>query len=262
MIAAEAAAVADDARRRLGVGHESPVPDILRLLEDNGVRVFGERLGLEGPDGAYRLTKGIPFILLNVSKPTQRMRFTLAHEYGHHLLSHGTRPPETVSTTSKDPREREANRFAAGFLMPGQGVHLWLAGAGIAPEHVDLTALCRMAAAFGVSVPAMRYRLEELGILRRGTAQLKGLAKAIEAGEHRELIWRESIPQVRDSLVDAHQRGYWVPLEFGRRLARMLEGETLEEDQVARHLPTGMTPDDLKVFLAEALVEAGEANDL
>ncbi|MBN8714129.1 MAG: ImmA/IrrE family metallo-endopeptidase [Xanthomonadales bacterium] len=57
-------------------------------------------------------------------------RFTAAHELGHAILHpngallHRDRPADTTGW-QKDPTEREADFFAACFLMPGRQVHRW-----------------------------------------------------------------------------------------------------------------------------------------
>ena len=56
-------------------------------------------------------------ITLNTSHAYVRKRFTLAHEIGHHVLGHKDIQPE-FDLESKDPREVEANYFAAELLIP------------------------------------------------------------------------------------------------------------------------------------------------
>lgn len=58
--------------------------------------------------------------------PVETMRFTLAHELGHALLHHDMilhrDKPIDGSHTSKNPTERQADKFAAYFLMPRKQV--------------------------------------------------------------------------------------------------------------------------------------------
>lgn len=113
-------------------------------------------------DGAYiRDTEnpGKGFVFLNESiLDTRRMNFTLAHEIGHHIL-HQDFPAETffrnTSIYSDDQREVEANKFAAGLIMPRSIV-----------EHYyqytqDIRSLARL---FAVSETAMTYRIKNLGL--------------------------------------------------------------------------------------------------
>jgi len=93
-----------------------------------------------------------------------RRRFTIAHEIGHWVCQvragrseeiHCRPDPAAGSAAAGDPREREANVFAAELLMPERMVRDAVAeGAGGA----ELERL------FGVSPPAMAWRLYNLGI--------------------------------------------------------------------------------------------------
>jgi hypothetical protein len=93
-----------------------------------------------------------------------RRRFTIAHEIGHWVCQVRTgggdavlcRPdPAAASAAPGDPREREANIFAAELLMPEEHVRRAAAG-GATPGELE--------ALFGVSPPAMAWRLYNLGI--------------------------------------------------------------------------------------------------
>lgn len=57
------------------------------------------------------------FIVYSDSDPTVRKRFAIAHEVGHYLLNHIT-PNHGSNLNSDDPKETEANIFAAELLMP------------------------------------------------------------------------------------------------------------------------------------------------
>lgn len=98
-------------------------------------------------------------IVVNSTEPAVRRRFTLAHEFKH-VLDHpfaARAYPHNGYLTSDERAERVADYFAACFLMPRrlvkrrffQGLH----------DVGDL------AAEFGVSLQAMRYRLEQLGVI-------------------------------------------------------------------------------------------------
>lgn len=91
-----------------------------------------------------------------------RRRFTIAHEVGHWVCQvregrgepiHCRPDPEGPPAT--DEREREANVFAAELLMPEGAVRR---------EATRGTPAGRMESLFGVSAPAMAWRLFNLGI--------------------------------------------------------------------------------------------------
>jgi len=106
-----------------------------------------------------------------------RQRFTIAHEIGHHHLRHQFEPGHHVhvdrghyisergprASDGVDPKEVEANQFAACLLMPTKLVREKVAELGGGPlldHHVS-----QLAGAFQVSEQAMTIRLSRLGLL-------------------------------------------------------------------------------------------------
>lgn len=90
-------------------------------------------------------------ILVNALDHPYRQRFTLAHEYKH-IIDHGR-------SINPDFEERICDYFAACLLMPKRLViGAWTRG------HVERN-IVAMADTFGVSRPAMSYRLSQLGLL-------------------------------------------------------------------------------------------------
>ncbi|MBB3227553.1 Zn-dependent peptidase ImmA (M78 family) [Luteibacter sp. Sphag1AF] len=108
--------------------------------------------------GWYKIEDGRPVIEYNPTEPLLRQRFTVAHELGHHLLGHGSRPRDSSQAMmgSRDLVETAANRFAAELLMPAGSVQMLVVDHGI----VDIGTLANY---FQVSESAMTYRLRNLG---------------------------------------------------------------------------------------------------
>jgi Zn-dependent peptidase ImmA (M78 family) len=99
-------------------------------------------------------------IRINGMEAPVRRRFTLAHELGHYALSHGPAfrdEPNAFSSQNRDPREREANQFAAELLMPADAVRK-IVGSGTVRSTEDLAGI------FHVSKVAMAYRVSNLGM--------------------------------------------------------------------------------------------------
>lgn len=111
--------------------------------------------------GHYRYEGGNPVITYNVKEAPVRRRFTVAHEIGHHVHGDIDAPRDTAeefSSSSWNPREVAANRFAAALLMPEAHI-----------KHVvykqGVTDVVELADIFGVSSVAMHYRLKNIGMI-------------------------------------------------------------------------------------------------
>lgn len=93
--------------------NKGKIPDIIDILESNGIFVFEMDFETPKVDGISTITyKGYKVIFLNKYQPNDRKRFSLAHELGH-MLMHIDIPPKY-----KELVEDEANIFASEFLMP------------------------------------------------------------------------------------------------------------------------------------------------
>lgn len=157
---------AERVRASWGLG-EDPVPNLVRLVEANGVRVFSLAEDCLDADAFSTIKSGVPFMFLNTRKTGERGRFDGAHELGHltmhceHRIPHGRL------------EEIEANDFASAFLMPR---------AGIAAQRLQNASVERILSAkrrWGVSAMALAYRLQKLELLSewRYTQTVKELAR-------------------------------------------------------------------------------------
>ncbi len=90
-----------------------PITDLTRLLELAGILVeLGDfEIGL---DGVSMWAGPWPIMHLSRHAPPDRRRFTMAHELGHLVLHQ--------DSYDDNHGERQANEFAAEFLMPGDQV--------------------------------------------------------------------------------------------------------------------------------------------
>jgi Zn-dependent peptidase ImmA (M78 family) len=123
--------------------------EVAKVALDREVAGYIEQL-----DGRVR-------IYLNRADKKQRWHFTCAHEIGH-FVRNGDGDftyvdfRDTLAQEGVDPDEKYANAFAATLLMPESAVTEFLEiGVGVR----------QMAREFGVSVTAMKTRLESLGLL-------------------------------------------------------------------------------------------------
>jgi Zn-dependent peptidase ImmA (M78 family) len=162
---------AQDLLRKAGVT-KAPVPvERIAVLADAELRFEPFAGALSGM--VYRRDGHKAIIGVNSSHPTNRKRFTIAHELGH-LLLHGDelhvdeRFPfafrDEISSKAVDPAEIEANQFAAELLMP----ETWLES-DIGGRHLDIESdevVEKLAKKYGVSMQSMTHRLTNLGAKR------------------------------------------------------------------------------------------------
>jgi Zn-dependent peptidase ImmA (M78 family) len=153
-----------------------PEIDVRSLAENLGLTIVEDDLG-DDISGALVTNQSGVVILVQLSHSENRKRFTIAHELAHHVLRHqfeegghvhvdrgnyislrGRRASEGV-----DPKEIEANWFAAALLMPSRMVKAEVSQLGVKAlhdHHVE-----QLAGKFVVSQQAMTIRLSNLGLL-------------------------------------------------------------------------------------------------
>ena len=151
----DAEAAADMLRAQWGLG-EQPIPNLIKLLESKGVRIYSLAIDANEVDAFSMWKGGTPFIFLNTTKSAEHCRFDAAHELGH-LVLHKQGHPQGPDL------EREANAFASSFLMPRSDV---LARAPRAPTIPNLILHKKY---WGVSVAALNFRLRALGLTTEWT---------------------------------------------------------------------------------------------
>lgn len=129
----------------------------------------------EAISGAASQLPGLNSILVNRRESQGRRSFDLAHEL-FHVLTWDAMPPRRVDPLEVKPAkgnrvEQMADSFAAALLMPGPVLSArWAARGG---EDLRLW-LSRAAAELRVSVPALQWRLVNLGHLSKAQVQAMG----------------------------------------------------------------------------------------
>lgn len=144
---------AEFVRAKWGIGELAPAPNMVHLLEANGVRVFSLAPEYSDVDAFSFWREGTPFIVLNTLKSGERGRFDAAHELGH-LVLHG----HNGCTTWPRGSEREANQFASAFLMPRMSVRSRV------PSNPTTDQVLRAKQYWRVAALALTYRLNDLGM--------------------------------------------------------------------------------------------------
>lgn len=169
-----------------------PVRDMAATLELAGVIVV--RSNLESPKIAAISLDNVgtypALIIMNGGLPADRERFTLAHELGH-LVMH------SVLVTT-DEAEREADEFAAEFLMPAAEIRADLRG-------ITLARAAQLKVVWRVAISALVRRARDLGVI--DDARYKSLMVSMS-----QKGWRKSEPvevphdhpTVMSSLIQVH----------------------------------------------------------
>ncbi|MFG3250584.1 ImmA/IrrE family metallo-endopeptidase [Streptomyces sp. NPDC048187] len=129
-----------------------PVPDMVAVLEDAGALVVTADLDSDLLDAVSQWNgEDQPLVLVNTRAPGDRRRFSIAHELGH-LVMHPE--PGTGST-----QEKQADAFAAEFLMPASDIRQALSGG------VDLAKLMELKRVWGASMSALLRRAQTLNAI-------------------------------------------------------------------------------------------------
>ncbi len=146
--------VADRVRSAWNLGFD-PIPDLIDVLETNGIRVFMIEADTENKfDGLAARVSGMPIVVVGRHWPGDRQRFTLAHELGH-LMLEGRLAPDLDE-------EKACNRFAGAFLFPRESVRQELGGHRNA---IELKELGLLKEEFGLSMAGILYRARDLDII-------------------------------------------------------------------------------------------------
>ena len=137
--------------RRTWLLPAGPVKDLTAWVERAGCFVIHVDLPPSAMDGVtLRVPDAPPCIFLNKNLPSDRMRFTLAHELGH-LVMHRLPTPDM---------EQEANAFAGEFLMPANDIRPFFLG-----RRIDLRLLAALKPEWRVSMQTLLYRAKKLDLV-------------------------------------------------------------------------------------------------
>ena len=135
-----------------GLGSK-PVDNMIHLVESHGVRVFSLASEVRDVDAFSVFRRGTPFIFLNTTKTAERQRFDVAHELGHLVLH------QSDARSHGRELERQADRFAAAFLMPLDDV------VAARLRNASTQAVIKASRRWKVSAMALAHRLSELSQL-------------------------------------------------------------------------------------------------
>lgn len=183
---------ARDLRKRWTVP-KGPVQNLVMLLERNGIVVFVLDLASDIDGFSHIIGRIQPLIFINKNLPSDRMRFTLAHELAH-LVMHFTDKP-----ISKDRLvEEEAHQFAGEFLVPELEASTYL-------RNLDLRRLRELKRYWKVSMQMLMTRARKLHCIT--DSQWRGLnMKIIQEGYkiNEPIEFPKEEPVIAKTIVKMH----------------------------------------------------------
>ncbi len=164
----EVAEWAEQARKALGIG-DMPAPGLQEVLENqHGIKIFVT--ALKGGSGATFRGEFGDAVLVNAGEPPSRRAFSVAHELFHLLTWESTLADREVATPAAAERvEKLADNFAAAFVLPREALTARMPRGR--PAEWSVFQLVELARHFGVSVPALAWRMVNLGKLQRQQAE-------------------------------------------------------------------------------------------
>ncbi|WP_018130572.1 helix-turn-helix domain-containing protein [Effusibacillus pohliae] len=183
-------------RKYWGLG-QGPISNLTLLLERNGIIISRAYFGDQKIDACSNWKGERPFIFLGSDKESAvRSRFDLAHELGHLLLHLWVEDETLTDKKTFDRIEKEANRFAAAFLLPKDSF----------AQEVMSTSLdhfIQLKKRWKVSIAAMIYRCEDLGILTENQALYLRKQMAKLKMTKKEPLDDELVPETPNALKQA-----------------------------------------------------------
>jgi len=144
-------AAAEAVREQWGLGQKR-VPNLVHLLEKQGVRVYSLPEDCKEVDAFSFWRDDAPYVFLNTMKTAQHSRMDAAHELGH-LVLHAWGGPRGRRA------EDEAKAFGSAFLMPRRSVM------AEAPRPGNVRQIIAAKQKWDVSAMALAYRMAKVGIL-------------------------------------------------------------------------------------------------
>lgn len=222
---------------------EKPIDNISHLLERNGIIVasypvnqnnidaYSQKIKVEGNDRYI-------IVLSNDKNLAARSNFDAAHELGHILLHDWNIDIEELSREDFKQQEREANYFAAAFLLPKNA---FLRDISLYPR--DLKYYIELKKKWKVSISAMLIRANRLGVLTDNQYQYLMKQMAINNWRKREPLDNVLIKQepilLNKSIEILMQNNIFNPQEFMDELAENQLSMKPEEVEMLLNLDKG-----------------------
>lgn len=226
----EAEVLADQERRRLGLG-DRPLINLRDILEQEvGLRVFYLPMQPTTYSAMYLYDRQLGGCIgINKQHPEERRRWSMAHDYSHFLANRFKPALFIEDTYERVPQdERFADLFAGYFLMPTSSILRQFTKTLRRDGSITPAGLCMLAAYYGVSVAAITLRLEAVEKLPSGTWDyLKDQGFKVREAQRQLGIYLEA---GRDDLL---------PIRYQYLAVYAFEEDLITEGQLADFLRVG-----------------------
>jgi Zn-dependent peptidase ImmA (M78 family) len=139
----------------------APISDLWDVVQLRNVDLAFHSFGARGGDALYLWDGQHGLIVANSSKKNNplRVRFSVAHELGHHEMHRSPNTRFLVADKNIDDEgddlEREANAFAAVLLAPDRALQQDVESSGA----IDIVGVVKMMRRYGLSYAALLNRL-------------------------------------------------------------------------------------------------------
>lgn len=233
---------ANEIRKQLGLSAFEPI-DVIKTLQENEDVSFVLKPFTSGISGMFLRLDATKVIVLNTSRTVGHQQFTAAHEY-HHLCfdTEMTVGMCFAGTSEQDnAREREADRFAANFLMPEDGIRTSLVKRTQEKRNITIDDVVHLEQKFGVSRMAMLVRLRQLNVLTEKefvemrtwpvikTARILGYTTDLYRATGEEAVLSSYAEKAKTAHESGHiSEGRYRQLLLEAGLADLLYGEEVE----------------------------------
>ncbi len=151
-------------RKRWELG-DKPISNVMHLLETHGFIVAAVDTGSKKIDAhsGFISIDGRSYYVVLVDKVNNaffRQQFSLAHELGHYILHANVLNPQELDAEEYRQMEKEANQFAAEFLLPAPAFER-----SLNTRKLDLGYYLLLKNQWHVAIAAMVYRARDLGLV-------------------------------------------------------------------------------------------------
>jgi len=188
MSEADIETAAGDTRKHWGLGY-GPIPNVVRLLEKNGLIVCRINLDADTLDAFSTWIAGSAVMILGADKGSAaRSKFDAGHELGHLILHRNVANKALSRKTDFKLIEEQAHRFASAFLLPAQS----FARDVYAPSLDTFRSLKQK---WGVSIGMMIKRAQSLNLISEDQARYLWIGYSKRGWRLREPLDDEMAPE-------------------------------------------------------------------